>query len=159
MALSPHYLLQIDVEFRNVRLLGEMKNAMGGRTIRYKIYHIQISWRAERLKREEKIALTQITAHFFFLNLPKRNGADHLIFPPELSVPMEMISTPGNSTPGYKWRKSSRPARTNHKLNSYLVRRLQDSNPGHIDSNARHKYWLCFLCHTLLSMYHFLLLQ
>ena len=93
---------------------------------------------------------------FFFLNLPKRNGADHLIFPPELSVPMEMISTPGNSTPGYKWRKSSRPAKTNHKLNSHLIRRLQDSNPGHIDSNARHKYWLCFLCHTLLSMYHFL---
>ena len=83
-----------------------MKNAMGGRTIRYKIYHIQISWRAERLKREEKIALTQITAHFFFLNLPKRNGADHLIFPPELSVPKEMTSTPWERTP---WESGENP--------------------------------------------------
>ena len=49
----------------------------------------------------------------FFLNLPKRNGKDHLIFPPELSVPMEMITTHGNATSGYKWIKSSRRARAN----------------------------------------------
>ena len=136
MALSPPYILQIDLEFRNVRFLGEMKTDVVEDDPLKNVTFTSCSWRAERLKREDS------NHSPFFLNLPKRNGKDHLIFPPELSVPMEMITTHGNATSGYKWIKSSRRARANQKLNSYLVRRLQDSNPGHIDSNARHKYWL-----------------
>ena len=135
VASSPHYILQIDLEFSHVRLLGEMKTAVVGERPATKYI---TSKSVEELKREEKIALTQITAHFF-----------------SESSQTEWRG-PFNFPTGVKCSHGNEPIT---KFNSYLVRRIQDSNPGHIDSNARHKYWLFFLYHTLLSMYHFLLLQ